>query len=228
MTSSQLLGILRNRWYVVVVGIALTMFCLLAVRAQTGVYSAGVEVRFLIPQTARYPNNIQTSSAGAVAMAGLVETALNGTNDAPAAASSGVTMPGQGIERGSSITLPDSGGQWAHNFSRPVLLVEAVGPTAPWVQREIGRQVHRINRELALRQTTDGVRGSDWITTSVTPTAPDVYYLAGHHKYALTATAALGLWLTMLSALAVDRARTVAQRRRRAATPEPALAGAKA
>lgn len=205
MTSAQLLALLRRRWYVVVVGALFTMASALAIRSSEGVYETRVDVMFLIPQSARYPNNIQHSSSGVIAMAGLVESVLNGTRELPAASSSGVTMSGRGLTLGSTITLPDTGGQWANNFSKPVLTVEVVGPSEDWVRAEVDRQVARIRQEVSSWQSADNVRKSDLITVTQSPLTPNVAYMSGHALLALAAISGLGIWFTVLGTVAVDR-----------------------
>ena len=225
MTTEGVVGIVARRWYAVLLGLLLTATALHAVSNRDGVYSAEVDVVFLTPKSARFPNSIQQTSSSVVATAGLVERMLNGTMEKPAAASTGVTLAGQGIRQGYSLELPDTGGQWAHNFPRPVLRVQAVGPSAAWVQAEVEHQISRIADTLAEIQSQDRVRRSDWIVTSSSPASVDVAFHGGRPTLALAMTGLLGLWATLLAAVAVDQVVSRAGRRRRGALAGFALHG---
>ena len=219
MTTGMVFGILLRRWYVVLAGLALTVGGLHVVQQRTGVYWGEVDVIFLAPKTPRFPNSIQQTSTAAIAVAGLMERVVQGSSKQPASASAAVSLAGQGISHGQSIKLFDAGSQWEHNFSRPVLVVQATGPDPVGVRDELQSLVNRIERELQMMQVRDGARRSELITASASPSPPDVIHAGGRPGLARYMTLVLGLWFTVLGAVAVDR--LMARRGRRREIDEP-------
>lgn len=219
MTTSDLCGILRRRWYVALLGLALLAGTLHVVASRPGVYWTQVDVVILAPKSARYPNVIEQTSASLIAMAGLVEREVNRGVHAPATASAAVTLAGEGVRDGHTVTLPNSGGQWADNFNRPVVDVQVVGPSEASVRRRLDELVVRVERTLAERQEADGVPPVTQITASSAPTAAAVLHLQGHRRKAVAATLLLGAGLIGVGTVGADRLLTAhARRRRRART----------
>ena len=139
-----------------------------------------------------------------VATAGLVERLVN-EGAQPPATSDMVTLLGRGVRDGTSVVLPDSGGQWAQNFDRPVLVVEVTGPSADDVAARLSAAVGEVEWTLERIQVEEGVRPRDRITTSMVPAEPRVRVEQGHRGAALGMTLLLGLLLTAVSAVSVDR-----------------------
>lgn len=215
MTTNDLCGILRRRWYVVVLGLALLAGSVHVVASRAGVYWTQVDVVLLAPKSERYPNVIEQTSSGVIAMAGLVEREINRGVHAPATASASVTLAGEGVRRGYSITMPNGGGQWADDFDRPVLDVQVVGESESEVRRRIAELTDLVAHTLAARQAADGVPQVNRITASSSPASPVVLRLEGSHKKAIVATLLLGGALTCVGAVAVDRLLSSRARRRR-------------
>jgi hypothetical protein len=205
MTSTDVLRILLRRWYVVVAGLALTAAAVLATTATQGVYSAQTDVIFLGPKSVIAPNPIEASSESLIATAGLVARMTSNLEAAPATASSGVSLTGQGIRQGYSIELPNRGGQWASNFDRPVLVVQVAGPSEAWVRATLATQIHRIDDALRTLQERDGVGKQNYIITSSAPNLATVDYANGDPKRVMVAKLLLGTALTGLAAIGVDR-----------------------
>ena len=205
MTTHDLSVILRRRWYVVVLGLALLAGTLHVVASRPGVYWTQVDVVVLAPKSARYPNVIEQTSASLIAMAGLVERDVNGGAHPPATASAAVTLAGEGVRDGYSITMPNGGGQWANDFSRPVIDVQVVGPSEATVRRRLAVLVGRIERTLDERQATDQVPPVNRITASSSPTAAAVLHLEGSTKKAMAVTLLLGGALIPVATVGADR-----------------------
>jgi hypothetical protein len=222
VTSYDLIVVLRRRWYVVAVGLALLAGTLHVVATRPGVYWTQVDVVVLAPKSARYPNVIEQTSASLIAMAGLVEREVNEGAHAPATASASVTLAGEGVRDGSSVTMPNSGGQWAADFSRPVIDVQVVGPSEATVRRRLAVLVGRIERTLAARQAADHVPPVSRITASSSPTSAAVMHLEGSTKKALAATLLLGGALVAAAAVGADLLLTNRTRRVRVVrAPQP-------
>ena len=218
MTIFSLLATLLRRWYVVVAVLVLTGLIMVHIEQKPSLYWSQVDVVFLIPKSSRYPNSIAVSSSSVVAMAGVVAADVNQGKALPRTASAGASLAGQGIRDGWSVRLPDTGGQWAQDFSRPVLDVQVVGPDPETVQNQLEHQVQRIVRALKLRQSEQGTRSQDFITASSAPAQAVIHEERGRRTQALAIVMLLGIWMAALSAVAVD-SYLAARRRRRHRTP---------
>ena len=156
MTIWDLVGATRRRWYVVVVGALVTLAAVAFAQAYPGVYWSQVDVVFLAPQSVRYPNNLTTSTDSLVTTAGAVERVIDEASDGPRTSSPSATLIGQGVFDGRSIRLPDSGGQWAHNFARQVLDVQVAGPSVDDVRQRHDATITEIQQTLERLQDDSG------------------------------------------------------------------------
>lgn len=215
MTTSEFLGIMRQRWYVVLAGLVIVAGSIAYVSSRAGVYWTQVDVVVLAPKSARYPNVIRDTSQSLISMAGLIERDLNKGITPPATASSSVTLVNEGVSEGYSISLPNSGGQWANNFDRAVLDVQVVGPSAEKVRVELRELVAMIDNNLKQRQVADGVDNRDFITTSSAPSAAALFYFNGERSHAFAAILLLGGTLIPVSSVGADRLLRANARRRR-------------
>lgn len=215
MTTNELVHILRRRWYVVALGVALLMGAVHHVATRPGVYWTQVDVVFLAPKSVRYPNVIEQTSQSVIAMAGLIEHEVNKGLKEPATASASTTLAGVGVRDGYSVRLPNSGGQWASNFDRPVVDVQVIGPSESGVRARLATLAGEVERTLAARQEADGIPPLNRITASSTPTAAPVFYLNGNPKKAILVTLLLGGGLISVGTVGADRLLTARARRRR-------------
>lgn len=215
MTTTDLCGILRRRWYIVVLGFALLAGALHVVVSRPSVYWSQVDVVILAPKSVRYPNVIEQTSASLIAMAGLIEREVNKGVDTPATASASVTLAGEGVRDGHSITLPNTGGQWAANFDRPVVDVQVVGPSESAVRNKLASLVDTVEHRLAAIQAADQIPQITRITASSAPASATVFRLDGNRNKAAAATLLLGAGLIAVGAVGADRLLNALARRRR-------------
>lgn len=215
MTTTELFGILRRRWYVALLGLALLVGALAYVASRPGVYWAQADVVILAPKSARYPNVIEQTSQSLISMAGLIERDVNKGIVPPATSTSSVTLAGEGVRDGHAIKLPNDGGQWANNFDRPVLDIQVVGPDPVAVKQKLSSLVDVVTQELKDRQDEQAVPLGARITASSAPAVPAVFYLSGSHTKALGVTLILGGGLIAMSTVGADRFLNSRSRRRR-------------
>lgn len=215
MTTNELSGILRRRWYVVLLGLALLAGAFAHVSSRPGVYWAQTDVVILAPKSARYPNVIEQTSQSLISMAGLIERDVNKGIAAPATSTSSVTLAGEGERDGHAVKLPNEGGQWANNFDRPVLDIQVVGPDPVAVKEKLNSLVGVVTDELKARQDELNVPVASRITASSAPAVPAVFYLSGSRSKALGATLLLGAGLIAASTVGADRLLNARSRRRR-------------
>lgn len=218
------LAALRRRWYVVGAGLAATATLALHVHTQPGTYWAQTDLVFLQPQSARYPNSIEETSNSVIATAGLVAATIEGADARPTTASSGTTLAGEGIKQGYAIRLPDSGGQWAHNFARPILDIQIIDPDRARVTRTQDQLIARVTDVLSQLQAADGVPRHDRITVSPAPGSVQIYHLRGQPLRATAAASAVGLICTVVGTVLLDELllRRRRRRRRRSLSAPPA------
>ena len=187
------------------IGALLTFaFCYRALH-KPGVYRAQVDVLFLPPASGVFPNALFSRPGGLVSIAGVVGKMVDSDSQSAHVVSPTVTLANQGIRDGSSVTLPDDGGQWTSNFDRAQLDVQAVGASPTAVEQTVTTLVAAINAKLSWLQDRANVASVNRIGTSLNPGQVQVYYEAGRRSRAVLATALLGLALTVVLAAYVRR-----------------------
>lgn len=213
MTFEDFYRSLLRRWPVALVGILLTsVLCVVALRAP-GVYWARSKVYFLVPETTAQPNQLAPDSSAAIAFAGLIQTEINAGIPLRRATSPDVTLLDEGIYDGWSVFLPDTGGQWAHNFSEASLIVEASGPTPEVVRSRMNALIDQIARRAAAREDAANVPAALRVDFAMSPQAVAVQYSNGHRSRALAIIFALGVAVSLGGCTVADR--LVGTRRRK-------------
>jgi hypothetical protein len=205
LTLWDLLAALRRRWWAALAGVCLTGMLAVHVVHLGGVYHQEVNVVFVWPQGPRTSNAFLHGDQTLVSTAGLVGRIVAGDSPDAQVVSDTVTLVGEGIRHGYLVRLPNSGGQWALNFDRPVLDVQAAGSTPQEVQQTIKTVVARINHELDAIQTAARVPPGVRITTRMSPPSPILLYGKGSRMRALAVTLLLGTGLTVGVVAALDR-----------------------
>jgi hypothetical protein len=208
MTVGDFLRSLLRRWPVAVVGILVTMaMCVITLRAP-GVYWARSKVYFLAAPTTAQPNQIAPDSSVAIAFAGLIQTEIHGGVPLRRATSPDVTLLDEGIYDGWAVFLPDTGGQWAHNFSEASLIVEASGPTPEVVRARMTALIDQIARLARAREDAANVAASARVSFAISPPLIAVQYSNGHRSRALLIIGLLGIGLSLAACRIVDRVAT--------------------
>lgn len=208
LTGWELIVVLRRQWLAGLAVLLITACSMLTVMRLPGVYQAQIDVLFLAPQHGTEVNSLQTVTGSLIATAGMIGRSVSGTaSGGLAPVSDGVTLIGQGVRDGTSIRLPNVGGQWAYNFNRPVLDVQAAGSSADQVLGRVEAMVERINAELLRRQQAAGVDPDKMIRTQLSPSTPSVFYEKGDRHRAAGATGLLGFGLGLAAIIVLDRRR---------------------
>jgi hypothetical protein len=204
VTTSDVLQAVWRRWYVVFVALACIAAGVQYVATRPGVYLSQVTVRLLAPSTSQ-DNALVTSSESLIATAGIVERYLNADGGLAATASPKVTLTDRGIYRGTSITLPNAGGQFNYLFREPVLYVQAAGPTFESAVAARNDAVGRIRATVEELQDESYVPARQRIRTRVVVPTLAVSYLDGHPARAVLVVITLGLGLMLLACVLLDR-----------------------
>jgi hypothetical protein len=216
MTVTGLFGALRRRWLVMLVGLLLTAVACLVTWRAPGVYWASTKVYFLVPATVLKPNQLAPNSSAAIGFAGIIMTEINGGSPPRNAISPDVTLVDQGIYDGWSVLLPDTGGQWADNFTESTLIVQASGPTADVVTTRMYALLDEITSLAAQREEAAGVPAASRGDFTMSPPVVAVQYSNGHRSRAVAIIVALGVVVSLAACAFADR---VAGARRRRGDP---------
>lgn len=218
MTTMDVLGALRRRWLVVLVGLALTAGVSALVLNRPGVYTSEVDVVLIAPRTA--PEEARTlivSSDDLIAAAGLVERLVNAGTEVSAATNQDVSLEGTGVRYGSVVRLPNSGGQWNFNVTSPTLNVQVAASSRAAAVERRDTALTRISDVVREIQRGEGVPRNQMITLRVVPQQAPVVHAVGHPLRAAATAALICCLLTAVASVVIDRRLSV-----RAPTPQSA------
>ncbi len=179
MTLWDLVRAALRRWPVLLAGAVATLGLVYTTTLDDGVYWSRTQVVFLAPTSKLYPNALRTTSEDLIITAGVVARAVSGPDKVTKYASPGATLVGEGTRDGWSIRLPDTGGQWAPNFSEQVLYVEVVAATAEEVAGRQDEIIAQIAHELDRLQRDAGVVPVNDISVTVAPESTVVHQVGG-------------------------------------------------
>lgn len=203
MTTGDLLRAVIVRWYVTLAGLVLTAVGVVAVHSAPEVYETQVDVHFLTrPGFVRDATNNPDNDL--VAVAGLVEREVR-ADDRLEPAAADVPLAGLGVTDGSMIVLPNEDGQFDFTFRQPVLRVKAVGTTAEEAGAWRDERVAEIRGVLDRLQSEDGIEARERIRTRLVPAVPPVGTVSNSPDRAAAVSGILGLGLTGLAAVILDR-----------------------
>jgi len=203
----------RRRWWVLLLGIALTAAASYVVQRAPGVYWAYTKVIFLPPLTPGQTNPIAPDSGSVIPLAGIIQDEINDGSPPLGSTGQDVTLVDQGIYDGWSVRLPNSGGQWATNFAEPLLIVQASGPSAEVVQSRMYDLINQITRLVAAREDAAHVALASRIGFAMSPPVVAVQYSNGHRSRAVAIIVLLGVGLSLAACSVVDRVATTRRRR---------------
>jgi len=198
---------LLRRWYIVVLGVAVTGAVLWGIQAQEPVFYSRAQVYFLAPSSTLNPNVLRVASLDLVTAAGIVGKRFNGTEQQVGTASMDVTLFGRGVRDGSAVVLPDNGGQWSVSYNRQSLDVQVIAATPEEVRERQQTIFDQIDEELAILQSELDVPPGNLITTEVVPSDPVVLPVSGERRRAQLMTLALGGVVTLLAVGQLELAR---------------------
>lgn len=208
MTAGVLLQIMLRRWLIVGVGLVLTVWACLVLAPGERTYWAKVDLVFVQPGAGSVVNVSDNVVPSLINFAGIIQRRVSHDGTPVELPSSSATLYGTGVRNGYSITLPNSGTQWAVSYSRPVLVVQAVGNSPDQVSQTLGRVLTQVESTAHELQTGSGAAADQFIVVDRSPSSPEIVDL-GSTKLGRTkgilALSAVGLALTAFFAFEVDR-----------------------
>lgn len=128
--------------------------------------------------------------------------------------SDSVSLAGEGLRHGVSVTVPSSGSQWVRQYQRPELRVQAVGSSPAAVGDELEATMGRVNQELRDLQASFHLPEQQSIRASAIDPLPDVTVSGGSSTRALASGTMLAFGVTTGAAIGLNRRISRVPRRR--------------
>lgn len=207
MTSRDLLRLVFRRWYLMVLGAALSLALLSVVWKQPGVYWTQFDVVVLEPTSRLNPNSIEDPRFSMAPMAGVMVTEVNGDRRVPVLASPDTTLYGEGLREGTRVRVPNTGSQWLPMYSQPRIDVQVVSRDPAQVERRAQEATARLRAALDRRQDELGVTPRVRMSTISSPRDPIIAHVTGNRSRAALGTALLGATLTTGAVYLLERVR---------------------
>jgi hypothetical protein len=218
MIIREVFAVLARRWYVVVTVVVSAVLLIGVMGSAREVYWTQVDLVFLPPSRPNEPGNaLEGSDESLVFFAAAVEKMVNAGHPPLILASPEATLYGAGVERGSSIVLPNAGGQWQTNFNQAVLTVQVVDVSLPAAQERLRDTLAKVRHVVESRQEMAGVRTSAAIRVQASPEEPQFILVTGSRKRAILGMLVLTTGVAVAGSLLTDRMMTPTRRRRVAA-----------
>lgn len=224
MTARDFLAAALRRWYVVVLGAALTLGAFTVVQRQAPVFFTQYNIVLVGPSGTEEDNNVlENPRYGLQPLVGVISTDLNEGHPPLLTGDVDATMVGMGAREGVQVRVPNLGTQWRPLFSANYLDVQVAARTPEDVEALAAQASARVADLLEQRQDELGVPGN--LRARAVPSSEDpiVYPMAGSRSRALGATGLTGIALTAALVFWLERWRP---RHRPAAAPGAAPAAA--
>jgi hypothetical protein len=219
MTKSELLRLVLRRWYLMVLGAAVSVGVLFLATHQPGVYWTQFNVVLLPPENADHPNYLENPRYRLQPMVGVVVNDINKSERPLLTASSDTTLVGMGVRRGVQLRVPNQGNQWQPVFDANHVDVQIADDTPEAVSRRAKQVVRQISAALDVRQDELGIVPTMRISALANTDDPTIYYVAGSRMRAAAGTAVAGAVGTTILVYWLERWRLW---RRHRATAVPA------
>jgi hypothetical protein len=197
--------ILLRAGVIMLVGLLIRGVVGLYLAKRPGVYWSEVTVVLIAPKSVANPNGLSVNSESLIDTAGVLAKTVGSSPPGPPVVSDSVTLVGEGIRHGYGVRLPNSGGQFATNFDRAALDVQAAGTTVAEVSDTLSRVLAEITADLDRLQADAGVAKVNLIRTQLSPQTAPIYYQTGSKTRALAITLVLGSGLSWSLAWSIGR-----------------------
>jgi hypothetical protein len=206
VTARDLLAAALRRWYVVVLGAALTVGAFAVVQRQAPVFFTQYNIVLVGPSGTEEDNNVlEHPRYGLQPLVGVISTDLNEGHPPLLTGDVDATMVGMGERAGVQVRVPNLGTQWRPLFSANYLDVQVAARTPDDVEALAAQTSARVADLLEQRQDELGVPGN--LRARAVPSSEDpiVYPMAGSRSRALGATGLTGIALTAVLVFWLER-----------------------
>lgn len=217
MTARDLIACVLRRWYVLLVGAAVTVAALyFFVAREAPVYWTQYNLLLVAPTGPDRSSVLEHPLYGLQPLTGVVATDVNDGHPPLLTGDNAATMIGEGRRTGVQVRVPNLGTQWRPLFSANYLDVQVAGASPQEVAAEAARTNREVSAVLETRQDELGV--PDSLRARAVPSSPNptVYPFRGSRSRAAAAAALSGASITVVLIYWLERWRP---RRRRVTTP---------
>lgn len=217
MTATHLLRAALRRWYVVLLGLALTGVAVASLKPQT-VYWVSQILTVEAPANSADPGPrpLGQPASDPIPTAEMLAGLVNEHSDIERSRNGGATLYGEGFSVASSARLVSVGGQWVTQVQSPNLHLESVNPDEAAALAAQEGELASISRTLEQLQDEFSVATTDRMTLSVSPLQAQAVRITGSKMRATVAASLLGLVVTFWAVYLLERRQL---RRRARATP---------
>lgn len=188
MTIWGLLALWRRRWIITSLCLVVGVVGVAQARSVTTVYWGSVSVVIMPPYL---KNHLAPLGGDAIPLAGVLEKLVTAGRYAPPAVNPDVSIVDRGVLDGVVADVPDYGGQWAENYTNPMIVVQASASDPQTVADRISAEVARIDQTLITIQDEARVAKSARATTLALPPTASVSRASGLSNRAFIAAVAL-------------------------------------
>lgn len=220
MTSVEFLKVCARRWYVVLLGLAVTAAVAMLAAGPNVVYFARTTVNILEPDRGKV-RIVGFHSPDSIAVANILAARVNEGVHTPLAANPDVPLYAMGITRGTHAQVRNVGGQWLSQVTEPVVDVQVVDPDRSAVEKNMDTEVARIHTELSSLEKQLKVPAGENIELSLNPERPSIEMVVTQNRRAQLAYGLAGFGLTMAATWWFDRLMRARDARRRVTHSTP-------
>ena len=220
MTSVEFLKLLVRRWYLVALGLAITVGVTMVAAGPSVVYFSRTTVNILEPDRGKV-RILGYHSPDSIALANIVAARVNNGVHTPLASNPDVTLYSMGILQGTHAQVRNVGGQWLSSVTEPVVDVQVVDPSHDAVEANMRAEVAKIGTELTQLENQLKVPADERIELELNPPDPVIEQVVTNRARATAGYGLFGLGLTLVATYWIDRVLTQRARRREAVTVNP-------
>ena len=203
---SQFRTTVRRWWVVIALGLAASAAMAWDVHQYPGTWSAQTDV-LIYPPTNQGAGAPLGGPATAIKMAAVVERIVNNGPNGPRVVDTTLTLANTGVEQGEQARLINVGGQWANDFNRAALHIQAVDTTREGARARLEKLVQRVLTAVDGLQNDAGVPASGRVAVTVTPPQGSISFDPGEPGRALAAAFVLGVGATAFIVRVLELAR---------------------
>lgn len=204
MTSGEFFALMLKRWYVLLLGIGLTLMVAWSMGHRPGVYWSQVNVVLLSPTSQDFPNELEDPPYALAPLASLIVADFNGVDRPLLTAASDTTLYGEGEREGVLVRMPNHGNQWRPLYTTPTIDVQVVDSSPEAVSNEVDNVISELDQLLTERQNALGVDQFSRATIIASPTDPPIYYVSGSRARTFGAIGAAGLATTIAAVCGLE------------------------
>lgn len=197
MTARDVIAAMLRLWYVVGLGVVLTVAALYVTARQPPVYWTQFNVVLLGPPGTEDTSVLDDPIYGLEPLTGVLATKMNEGRPPHPTGDVDATMVGQGRVVGVEVRVPNLGTQWRTIYSANYLDVQVAGPTPDAVSTAATGATEELASMLEIEQENLGIPPELRAQAVPSSAEPVIYPVAGSRSRAAAATALSGAAITL-------------------------------